>query len=480
MGVDICFLIFHGFSARMILQSEVIPLLKQEGLSIAVIAPNADEEGMKETAKSLRIAVYKAPHLESFTAGEYAVLRSYIFEDIRHNPALWSKHIRRLKIREGRNPWRWIGPYIYYWIHLLAQRLPIIRKLFQKFEHSILFNTKAAELLDKINPGLVVSTYPINFSEATFMRVAQRQGRKTVIELLSWDNITSKGHFPTLADYFISWGPIMTQEVKEYYGFPTDRIFEVGVPHFDKHINIPTPQANAEHLKSLALDPKKPYLFFGMSAPIYCPHEIDIVEWIAQEVNKGTFGDVQFVVRLHPQNVHNYTADNMWLLRLEKMKSERVAVDYPILEQSQLLWNMHQYDLVKLVNLIAGCAVSLNSGSTLAVESLIHNKPIILPCFDAGFDVPWYKSIVRCANYIHIQKFLELGGTKVVHSFDELKSQIQDALANPSLEGDKRKYALGQECGICDGKASFRAAEALVKISGGSFSVFTYEKVTHG
>jgi hypothetical protein len=469
MSVDICFLIFHGFSARMILQSEVIPLLKREGLSVAVIAPNADEDGMKETAESLGIAVYKAPHLVSFMSEEYAVLRRYFFEDIRNNPALWSTHIHRLKIREGRNPWRWIGPHVYYRIHLLTQRLPVIRKLFQKFECNLLFNTKAAELLDKINPTLVVSTYPINFSEATFMRVAQRQGRKTVIELLSWDNITSKGHFPTLADYFISWGPIMTQEVKEYYNFPAGRIFEVGVPHFDKHINIPTPQVNAEYLKSLALEPKKPYLFFGMGPSIYSPHEIDIVEWIAQEVNKGTFGDVQFVVRLHPQNVYDYMADNTWLLRLEKVKSERVAVDHPILEQSQLLWNMHQYDLVKLVNLIAGCAVSLNSGSTLAVESLIHNKPVILTCFDAGFDLPWYKSVIRCANFFHIQKFLELGGARVVHSFNELKSQIQDALAHPSLEDDKRAYALSQECGICDGKASFRTAEALEKIRSGSF-----------
>jgi hypothetical protein len=254
-----------------------------------------------------------------------------------------------------------------------------------------------------------------------------------VIELLSWDNITSKGHFPTLADYFLSWGPIMTQEVKEYYNFPADRIFEVGVPHFDKHITIPTPQANAEYLKSLALNPKKPYLFFGMSAPLYCPHEIDIVEWIAQEVNKGTFGDIQFLVRLHPQNVRGDMADNTWLLRLEKMKGERVAVDYPILEQSQLLWNTHQHDLIKLVNLMAGCTISLNSGSTLAIESLIHNKPVILTYFDAGFDLPWYKSIIRCANYIHIQKFVELGSAKVAHSFDELKSQIQKMIQEHML-----------------------------------------------
>jgi hypothetical protein len=400
----------------------------------------------------------------SYLSEEYAVLRRYFFEDIRNNPALWSNHTRRIKIRKGKNPWRWLSPHTYYWIHLLTQRFPFIRTLFQRFEHYLLFHPEAAALLDTINPQLVVSTYPINFSEATFLRIAQRQGRKTALELLSWDNITSKGHFPTLADYFLSWGPIMTQEMKEYYEFPNDCIFEVGVPHFDKHINVPTPQANAEYLKSLALDPDKPYLFFGMSAPVYNPHEIDIIEWIAQEVNKGTFGDIQFLVRLHPQNVQSHMADSTWLLRLEKIKCTRVAVDYPILEQSQLAWNMHQHDLLKLVNLVAGCAVSLNSGSTLAVESLIHNKPVVLTYFDAGFEVPWYESVARGSHYIHMRKFIEVSGVKVAHSFDQLQEYIQDALSNPSLEEDKRTYALSQECGICDGKASARAAEALIRI----------------
>ena len=256
----------------------------------------------------------------------------------------------------------------------------------------------------------------------------------------------------------------MTQEVKKYYGFPEDRIIEVDVPHFDKYIDIPTPQANAEYLQSLALDSDKPYLFFGMSAPVYCPHEIDIVEWIAREVNKGTFGDIQLVVRPHPQNVQGDMADSTWLPRLDNMQSARVAVDYPILEQSQLDWNMHQHDLIKLVNLIAGCAVSLNSGSTLAIESLIHHKPVILTYFDAEFDIPWYKSIVRGSHYIHMKKFIELSGAKVASSFAQLETCIQDALANPNLDDDKRAYALRQECGICDGKASFRAAEALTKI----------------
>ena len=36
-----------------------------------------------------------------------------------------------------------------------------------------------------------------------------------------------------MPDYFISWGPIMTEEMTTLYHFPPERIFECGVPHFD-------------------------------------------------------------------------------------------------------------------------------------------------------------------------------------------------------------------------------------------------------
>jgi len=77
MGVDICFLIFHGFSARMVLQSEVIPSLKREGLSVAVIAPNADEDGMKETAESLGITANVAAIFKDASVGEFSGYEYY-------------------------------------------------------------------------------------------------------------------------------------------------------------------------------------------------------------------------------------------------------------------------------------------------------------------------------------------------------------------------------------------------------------------
>src|SRR5690606_10916297 len=128
--------------------------------------------------------------------------------------------------------------------------------------------------------------YPVDALEASFLFAAKRLCIRTVGHLMSWDNITSKGRFPVIPDVFISWGPIMTAEIQQYYGTPRDRIHECAVAHFDAHTRAGSAGPAAQ-----------PYLFFGMGAePRKAsigsePREIDIVEWLAEAVRRGTFGE---------------------------------------------------------------------------------------------------------------------------------------------------------------------------------------------
>ncbi len=143
----------------------------------------------------------------------------------------------------------------------------------------------------------MIATYPVAFIEAAFLGVAREMGLSTAIHLLSWDNITCKGRFPSLADDYIAWGPVMCSELEEYYGVQPDHVHECGVPHFDLHARPLDRVALGAALEALTLDPELPYLFFGMSSPVFAPNEIDIVEWLADAVCEGRFGaDMQLLV----------------------------------------------------------------------------------------------------------------------------------------------------------------------------------------
>ena len=465
MSVDICYIVTHGFSARMVLQSEVIPNLRKEGKTITVIAPNASEESMRKYESDYGIKVLQSPVKGTWLMGEYFFLKRYLYEDIRNNPALWEKHLRETKDNKAKHPWRIVRPYLYYFFHKTLFRSSLIQKLFRKSEKLFLNSKKLSVLLKEVDPKVLICTYPSNLEESIFLNEAKALNIKTVIHLLSWDNISCKGHFSSIGDYFISWGKIMSDEFVEYYNFDRKRIYETGVAHFDKHRNVVSKEKINQYVSALGIDVNRPYLLFGMSSPYFAPYEIEIVEYIADKIKRGEYGDgVQFIVRPHPQNVQGNLADLSWLPRIEKLRGNNVAVDMPLLETSSLAWNMKQDYIIKLVNLVAGSNIVLNSCSTFSIDGLLHERPVIVTAFDSNENLNWQLSVKRVMEYVHYRKLVDTGGVSKVSSYSELDEMIKQYLANEKLNLAERKTAKILECGENDGKASQRIAEAIIDI----------------
>ena len=310
-----------------------------------------------------------------------------------------------------------------------------------------------------------MSTYPVNFLEAKFLFAAKKKNITTLIHLLSWDNITSKGIFPVIPDEFIVWGKVMYEELKEYYGTSDDAVQICGVPHFDNHIRVKHSPDYQSLMVRLGLNKDLPYIFFAMSSPRFAPHEIDIVEWLARAINENVFGkNMQLIVRPHPQNVQGSLSDQKWIGRLEGIKGKRVAVDYPQLVKSKVRWSMRQSDMNHLSNLLVGCSVCLNSGSTVSIDALMMDKPVILTSFDGDEKLYYWKSARRLVDYPHQKKFVNLGGANVVHSYKDLKKEILKYLENPNHDINRRKNALDMECHLNDGRATERVVKAMLHI----------------
>lgn len=472
--VDICYVISHGFAARMLLQTNLLKRLVDAEKKIAIITPDANDENLQKLKSSSSIQIYNPQIKQNIWDDDYAAKRMYFLEDIKSNPVFWEKHLYSIFYTKSIHPWKRLIPFIYYPISRLIKYFPSIRKRFKRNESKYLISKKANDLLQKINPKVVVSTYPINFLEAKFLYAAQRQNIKTVIHLLSWDNITSKGIFPVIPDEFIAWGKVMQQELKEYYDTSDDKIHVCGVPHFDHHVKVKRQPNFQNLLGNLGLNPDLPYLFVAMSSPRFAPHEIDIVEWLAKEISKNTFGKrMQLIIRPHPQNVQGSLADKKWINRLKVLNNDRVAVDFPQLIKSNVRWSMKKSDMNHLSNLLAGCSVCINSGSTVSIDALVMEKPVILTSFDGDKKLYYWKSARRLIDYPHQKKFVKLGGAKVVHSYDDLTKSILSYLITPELDIKKRQYALEMECHGNDGEATTRVVKAMLQIS--EKEVVTYE-----
>ncbi len=448
----------------MILQSEIIPNLTKAGKKVCIIVPNANEENLKEQAKSLGVSVFPIKAENTWKVNEFSLLKKYIYEDIKNNPALWEKHIRSIKANKSKHPWRILRPYIYILLHYLVFKWKLGKNVFKAIESKLLQSSEIDNQLIEIQASTLICTYPSDLRESAYLRSANRQNIQTVIQLLSWDNIVTKGYFSEISDYFIAWGEIMANEAKEFYSYSNNKVFTPGVAHFDKHINEVSIEKINQCFCDLGAKPNKPTLIFGMSSPYFTPYEIEIVEWIAKKVNNGSFGDVQLIVRPHPQNVEGYMADTTWLPRLKNIESEKVFLNLPKLQKSKLDWNMKNEDLITLVNLIAGSSVVLNSCSTFSIDGLVQNKPVILTAFDSDKKLSWMESVSKTLEYPHLKKLVGTNGLDVCKSYADLEISILSWIADSDKNISLRKAAKIAECGICDGMASQRIADTLIKI----------------
>lgn len=435
-NIDILYLVSHGFAARMVMQTNLLGQLALKGLKIGLVSLDEYDDNLQKYAQKHGISLFRYPKIQAWTS--YLEYRKYIWEDLDANICLKEKYLYATKYSTARNPFRPLFHYGFYGFYKLRRQFPFLQSIFRKYEEVFLSSESVETFLRNVRPKLVVSTYPVNINEAAILYNAKKSNIKSCIHLLSWDNITCKGRFPQTADYYIAWGNIMRDEFQEYYKVDLDKIFVCGVPHFDLHLK------SKEAAKGR---PKDKYLFFAMSAPRFTPHEIDIVTYLANKIEENEFGsDVKLVIRPHPQNVHGGMEDKSWLVRLGKLVSDRVRVDYPKLSESRLPWSMQHEDLEQMSRLLAGASICLNSGSTVSIDALMCGVPVILTSFDGDVSLPYWKSAKRLIDYPHLKKFVGLGGVEVVDNYQHLSATIKRYLVDPNVNIDKRQYALEQEC----------------------------------
>lgn len=462
--IDIAFLISHGFTSRGLFQTDLIAKLISNGLNIAVICINKEEQ-LVENCKKYGVELYEYKMPYGRVQYHFDRSRKYFLEEIRKNPVLWEKHIRRTKNEEGRGLKNRIVNQIYYLIYLLFSTFPFLRKGFHKVEQSVLKDEKAYQLLKKIDPSILVATRPSDSSESFLLIAAKNLDIPKVYSIASWDNISSKGALPVLAEEYITWGPIMSKELQDYYNVTKSQITECGVPHFDIHYDIVQKNNNMTIKDYFGLDPEKPFLFFAMSAPVYSPHEIDIIKWIADRINEGYWGhDLQFVIRPHIQNVKGRIADTTWIQRLKNMKSEKVAVDFPKDNDSILSWSMHKESMKKLSHLIANSSITMSSGSTVSIEGVIADRPSIITSFDGGFKEKWWNSATRLITFPHLATAVSYDAIKIVRSYDELTTAIKNYIEHPNLDREQRQELTTAEIGYFDGKATQRFVNTYTRL----------------
>jgi hypothetical protein len=458
----IVFLITQGFAARMMLRTGITNRLRQAGAEVTVLSPNADEPYFQEECKAQGINLRQSPGFPLGIANRFRAYRPYFMDDVLNNVARRMLHGHLFKNRP-------VSGFMFKVINRTMAHSEGCRQLFRGFERRVNRSETVEALLRDLKPDLLVAPSPFATQDTVYILHAKEMGIPVVCPILSWDNITTKGTLLEMPDCFISWGPIMTEEMADIYRFPKDRIYECGVPHFDIY-NYKDRLIPREKLLDLfKLPPHLPYIFYGTTVEMYCPNEFQILTWLADQINKDAFANpCSLVIRPHPQMVTGmYSNDGKDLERLKKLVGPRVALDVPRIVSERLAWDLAREDMQHLASLLAGSAMCLNPSSTLCLDACMSDRPVINIGFDGWEELPYERSARQNLDFVHMAKLLAFGGVRIARSFDELRVQINAYLCNPELDHDARIASVANECGFHDGRSAERVANVLWQLARG-------------
>ncbi len=445
----------------MITQTKLLRRLTENGIRVTLLVPDIMDPGFLQVQEETGVELVEYLVEEGWLRRGLFQLRKFVLNDIEANPALLEKYMVRKQDPNRAWPKKLVD-WLEFRAFRLAKRFPFLRRWFARLEQWALTSSAVQEQLRTLHPRLLVCTYPVMSPEPEYLLAAKAVGVTTVLHMLSWDNITAKGQFPALADVYGVWGDCMAEELADYYKVPESRLTRLGVPHFDRHFEALQEPAPAR-LLHYGLSPDKPYLFVAMSAPRYCPREIDIVEWLAAQAATGAY---QLLIRPHPQNMTGDMADESWLPRLRALeKLDNVGLFPPKMNtDSRLLYSIARDDLSEFSQLLSGAAVVINSGSTVSIDAMMCGRPVILTSFDAEEQLPYWNSARRLIDYTHLKKFVAQGGVRVTRSYEELAAAVSAYLADPDLDAALRAATVRRYCLAADGGATDRAVAFYEKL----------------
>jgi CDP-glycerol glycerophosphotransferase (TagB/SpsB family) len=142
-------------------------------------------------------------------------------------------------------------------------------------------------------------------------------------------------------------------------------------------------------------------------------------------------------------------------------------VAFPRVEWDEVRLMPKPEDLYTYTSQVHHAALSINAASTVTLEFLLLDKPVI----NLDFDPPGTKlhpahGYARHIRFDHFLPVAESGATMVAKSSDELKQFIERGLKEPEADSAKRKAFVQKFFeGTADGHAGERVAECLLELA---------------
>ncbi|MEG3581590.1 MAG: hypothetical protein VX359_01290 [Chloroflexota bacterium] len=277
-------------------------------------------------------------------------------------------------------------------------------------------------------------------SEVDYVKAAKRLNINTVIQVVSWDNLTARGLYHYEPDLLFAWNRQHALEAENVHHIKKDHVVVTGSPFMDKWFSKKLIYGKRDEFnKSIGIDIKKPLVTYLGSSGNVSRDEKQIVEKLYQELDRK---GMQLIVRPHGANYKQF--DNM----NPKIKIIPRSGDLPDTFKSKQL----------MVQTITNSVATVGINTTAMLDSLI----IGTPCF-AITKKEFQK--YQMETY-HFKKIIDYDLLQITTSELECSQKIEEFRIDSSGFKDKRETFIKHFCrpyGL-EISAGFLAANAIFLI----------------
>jgi len=327
-------------------------------------------------------------------------------------------------------------------------------------------------LLRKIKPSIVLTpTTGLDVLDTPILAAAKAEDIPTLTFIASWDNVfkmerlfkrgyggAHKGAAANriLPDYYAVWNQMNKDHLHRLLPeISSESVVVTGPPRFDYFTHADRIPGNDALRSYLGISETNSKLLHAATTELY-PFEYVISAISKAAQSHELHAPVSLYASVHPGgDIERHRALEQYGATVRYSFGRRTRAPHP-----SFLYVPTDEETYMLISLFKHTAVLVNQSSTVAIESLAADVPVINVKYGQPRDWwHWYRSMVYRDFKQHYRYITEEGATTVVGSPIELRKALNDYLDDPALHASERARTLRKMITNSDGSSSERLLE---------------------
>jgi hypothetical protein len=339
-----------------------------------------------------------------------------------------------------------------------------IRYLEAKQERSVknhMVTQKCIEVLKQTAPDVLFFTHQRPPYVLPLLVAARKSKIQSGVFIFSWDNLASKGRMAATFDFFYVWSKLMKKELLYFYPNSSKESVEiVGTPQFEPYVMPEYKLDKKSFFESFGLEHNKKTICYSCGDISTSKNDELYIEIIATALQAEKINNnLNFIVRTSPaEEPDRFVAlkEKFPFIRWNFPKWKISRTDHPE------VWSQRvpdRNDLIELRALLEYSDIGINMCSTMSLDFMLFNKPVINPVF--GNEENAFYNDQRFLKFGHYKRVVSSKAVKIAKNKMELIDAINFYLQQPQINSNERRKLLELQIGKPLKGTSTRIAKAL-------------------